>query len=187
MDQAELLVYLLDVLERQKLRYALVGSHASMAYGEQRLTNDIDVLVDLSPGTLVPFCNEFPQPPFYVSDDGARYAVTHGGTFNIIDPGGGQKIDIFVPSSDFDRSQLDRAAPLPISPTRQAMFVSPEDVILKKMEYYHEGGSEKHLRDITGMLKLLGPRIDHDSILRRAAKLGFQSIWAAIEQRMLKK
>jgi hypothetical protein len=44
MDQAELLRYLLDTLDRQGLEYAITGSHASMAFGEARLTNDIDVL-----------------------------------------------------------------------------------------------------------------------------------------------
>ncbi len=43
---------------------------------------------------------------------------------------------------------------------REAWFISPEDVILQKMNAYDEGGSDKHLRDITGVLKTLGPRVD---------------------------
>ena len=70
MDQAILLSYLLDVVERQKLLYAIAGSHASMAFGESRLTNDIDVVIGLSPATLAPFCAAFPFPEFYVSEDG---------------------------------------------------------------------------------------------------------------------
>jgi len=45
---------------------------------------------------------------------------------------------------------------LRILPDRDVFVARPEDVILSKMQYYREGGSEKHLRDITGMLKVSG-------------------------------
>jgi len=63
-----------------------------------------------------------------------------------------------IPSeSAFDESQLKRrtrvhAAELNVD----AYFASQEDVILKKLEFYREGGSEKHLRDIAGNLKVRG-------------------------------
>ena len=71
MDQADLLRHLLDTLERQDLEYAITGSHASMAFGESRLTNDIDVLVALPHGYLHVFLAAFPAQTFYVSEDGA--------------------------------------------------------------------------------------------------------------------
>ena len=37
---------------------------------------------------------------------------------------------------------------------REGYTARPEDLIISKMLYYREGGSEKHLRDITGMLKV---------------------------------
>ncbi len=46
MDQAELLRYVIDVLEAQELNYMVVGSFASAVYGEPRLTHDIDIVVD---------------------------------------------------------------------------------------------------------------------------------------------
>src|SRR5688500_18486528 len=115
MDQAQLLSFLLDVLERQGLRYAIAGSHASMAYGEARFTNDIDVVVDLTPLTLRAFCNAFPESDFYVSDDGARTAAAKGGMFNIIHPESGLKIDVIVPRDEFERGQLDRVVRAPLS------------------------------------------------------------------------
>jgi len=41
-----------------------------------------------------------------------------------------------------------------------AWFGSPEDIILNKLIYFREGGSEKHLRDIAGMMKLLQEKLD---------------------------
>ena len=180
MDQTDLLNHLLDVLESQQIPYAIAGSHASMTYGEARFTNDIDVVVGLTPETLRRFCDAFPFPDFYVSDDGARSAAVNGGMFNIIRAEAGLKIDVIVPGNEFDWAQLRRVVRMPAVGGRIASFVSPEDVVLKKMQAYEEGGSEKHLRDIAGMMKTLGTRLDRDYIGRWAARLSVAPIWKAI-------
>jgi hypothetical protein len=36
----------------------------------------------------------------------------------------------------------------------------PECVIVRKLEYYREGGSDKHLRDIRSMLAVSGDQIN---------------------------
>ncbi len=56
-------------------------------------------------------------------------------------------------------------------------FAAPEDVILKKMEYYREGASEKHLRDIAGM-------IDESYIGQWADQLGLRESWNALLRRL---
>lgn len=184
MDQATLLRHLLDALERMDLDYAITGSHASMAFGEARLTNDIDVLVALSPGYLQVFLSAFTDSAFYVSADAARHAVASGGMFNIIHPESGQKIDVIVPSDDFDRWQLGRTVRAPVFPDREGRFVAPEDLALKKMQYYREGGSEKHLRDIAGMAKVLGDRMDREYIAAMSERMGLLDVWRTIEQRI---
>lgn len=184
MDQAELLAYLLDVLERQGLPYAITGSHASMAFGEVRFTNDIDVIVGLTPRSLPEFTRAFPSDEFYVSEDGARAAVLKGGMFNIIHPASGQKIDVIVPQGEPGRQQLSRAVRAPALSGREACFVSPEDLILGKMEYYREGASEKHLRDIAGVLKVWGDRLDRGYVTTRASRLGLGQIWEAVLKRI---
>jgi hypothetical protein len=184
MDQADLLRYLLDALERLGLEYAITGSHASMAFGESRLTNDIDVLVALPPSSLPAFVASFPDPEFYVRLDGARHAVVSGGMFNVIHPGSGQKIDVIVPSNEFDRWQLSRTVSAPVFPNRHARFVSPEDLILKKMEYYREGGSEKHLRDVAGVARVTGAGLDTLYIGSMSHRMGLDDVWRAVEARL---
>lgn len=49
------------------------------------------------------------------------------------------------------------------------------------MEYYKEGGSDKHLRDITGILKVSGRDVDREYIITWAKKLGLMKIWEAVE------
>lgn len=41
-----------------------------------------------------------------------------------------------------------------------------------------EGGSEKHLRDIAGMLKLRGQELDMAYLAQWSAKLGVEREWA---------
>lgn len=84
----------------------------------------------------------------------------------------------------FDRSRFARARRLRPAETYQAAFASAEDVIIKKMEYYREGGSEKHLRDITGMLRISGAEIDDTYIAEWADRLGLRPIWDMIQQRL---
>lgn len=67
---------------------------------------------------------------------------------------------------------------------QETNFASPEDVIIKKMEFYREGGSEKHLRDITGILKISGDAVDQTYISEWAIHLGLTEIWDAILRRL---
>ena len=62
-------------------------------------------------------------------------------------------------------------------------FASPEDVILKKMEYYKEGHSEKHIRDIVGVLKLRAEKLDRNYIEKWAVRLQLTDIWHAVVER----
>jgi hypothetical protein len=47
------------VLERLHLPYLIVGSMASIAYGEPRFTHDVDILSTLIHGLFPPFAKRF--------------------------------------------------------------------------------------------------------------------------------
>lgn len=185
MDPSELLRFLVGVLERLQLRYFVTGSTVTIFYGEPRFTNDIDVVVDLHEKGAAEFCRQFPEDDFYVDEEAARDAIRHASQFNIIHPQSGFKIDVIVPAAtEFNRSRFNRAKRVRAGPDWDASFASPEDAIIKKLEYFREGGSEKHLRDITGVLKTSGPDMDMQYVERWATVLGLLDIWNAILQRM---
>lgn len=184
MEPSELLAHLVQALERLGIPYLVTGANATIAYGEPRFTNDIDVVVDLRLDQVPPLCAAFPAPEFYVSQPAADTAVRRRHQFNIIHPASGLKIDVIVASDSlFDRSRLRRGRRLSVSADLQVWFGSPEDVILKKLEYYREGGSEKHLRDIAGVLKVQGPRVDRQYIAKWAEKLGVLDLWQMVAER----
>lgn len=64
-----------------------------------------------------------------------------------------------------------------------AYFARPEDVILSKMLYFREGGSERHVRDIIGILKVSGSEIGMAYIAEWAARLGLVEIWESVRRR----
>jgi hypothetical protein len=184
MEQSELLRMLVQTCEHLGVRYQITGSQATIAHGEPRFTIDIDIVVDLREGQAEAFAACFPAPDFYLSGEAMREAIRDRRQFNILHPASGQKIDvILLPDSDAARSQWQRSRRLPVAGGYEADFIAPEDVILRKMEYYTEGGSDKHLRDIAGILKIQADKIDRAYIAGWAARLGLTELWNAVAAR----
>lgn len=184
MEQSELLRFLASTLEKLGIPYFVTGSMATVFYGEPRFTNDIDVVVDLPPDKVAAFCGAFPDEDFYLSEESARRAVARRGQFNVIHPRSGLKVDFMVSGdSPLDRSRFLRALRLSPGPDFQAFFSSPEDVILKKMEFYQEGHSEKHLRDIAGVFKVSRDQIDRAYIEGWVSRLGLEEVWQEVLRR----
>ena len=147
MEPLDLLRFVVRVIEGMGLRYFVTGSTATIFYGEPRFTNDIDIVVELSERVIDDFCRQFPPGEFYVSAPAARQAVRDKAQFNVIHPDSGLKVDVIVPElNPFNESRFIRAKRLRAGDDLEVSFASPEDAIIKKMEYYREGGSEKHLR-----------------------------------------
>jgi hypothetical protein len=186
MEQSELLRHVVEALERIGLRYFVTGSMATIFFGEPRFTNDIDIVVDLPAGRIAELCAAFPSPGFYLSEETVFRAVSRRGQFNIIHPTSGLKVDVMIPAdSPFNRSRFSRVKRIKPAPEFDAAFSSAEDVILKKMESYREGGSEKHLRDIAGVLKISGDHLDRGYIEAWAERMGTAEIWQEILKRSI--
>jgi hypothetical protein len=183
-EQIDLLRIAIEALDRLRIPYAIVGSFASGAWGESRFTQDIDILVDLKVSQVVSLCREFSNADCYVSESAAADAVAQKSQFNIIHPASGNKIDFMIASDTvWTRAQLQRRRRIEVLPDREADVAAPEDVILGKLVYYQEGGSEKHLRDIGGILKISGAILDWPYLDNLANQLGLTEIWQAVKNR----
>lgn len=187
MEQYELLKHLVNVFESLGIRYFVTGSIASIFYGEPRFTNDIDVVADIKESHIPGLLKLFPEDEFYISEEAIRDAIKHNHQLNIIHPSSGLKIDVIISKKDpFDNSRFERIKRIsPIEDT-QANFSSPEDVIIMKMRYYKEGESEKHLRDITSMLKISDDIIDRKYIEQWVETFDLKDIWKAILDKLKK-
>jgi hypothetical protein len=185
MELYELLGYIARCFKKIKIPYLVTGAVASIAYGEPRLTNDIDVVADLKEDDIPRLKRCFPEEEFFFDVEFALKAVRRKSQFNIINAGSGLKVDIIAKRKDaFDESRFHRIKRFePLAGTK-VNFASPEDVIIKKMQYYVEGRSDKHIRDIVGMLRISEDLIDVNYVERWAQKLGLNNVWQEIKREL---
>lgn len=60
--------------EARQIPYRVVGSMASMAYGEPRMTIDVDIVADLTHSHVPAILAQFLAPDYYVSETAGREA-----------------------------------------------------------------------------------------------------------------
>ena len=164
------------VLERLAVRYVIGGSLASAMHGTARATMDADLVVDLQDAQVAPFVAAL-QADFYVDEMAARQAVARHSSFNLIHFETMFKVDLFVAKPRaFDEAQLAnrRVAIVSINPERKAYILSAEDTILAKLEWYRLGNeqSERQWRDVRGILRVQGSRLDLNYMREAALGLG---------------
>jgi hypothetical protein len=184
-EQSDLLKFAVRQLERIATPYALVGSFASGIWGESRFTQDIDLLIDLKPQQAKQLFDSFPAEDFYVSLAAVNDAVARCGQFNVIHPASGNKIDFMIAgNSSWTAAQLARRKRVQVLPDLAADVAAPEDVILGKLVYFKEGASDKHLRDIAGILTAGAEAVDRSYIEQHAADLKVLNEWRAVLKRV---
>jgi len=184
MPEPELCLLFVRPLNRLGVRYIVSGSVAAMLYGEPRLTHDVDLVVVLREGDIRRLQEAFSAPEFYLPSADAialEVARDQRGHFNAIHCDTGFKADFYTSGRDELHAWAFRHARRLEYRGEGVSVAPPEYVIVRKLEYYREGGSEKHLRDIRAMLvvsdSLLDPQLLEDWIQRRG--LGVE--WRAVE------
>lgn len=180
---------LCEFLAESDIRYGIGGSLASSLYGRPRNTYDVDVTVQMQVSHLTRLAAWCTTRRWTISETSAQKAVITGGDFQIIDGMTGFKADFYVlapqPSSQHQRD-LERIRLVGFG-NQMIWLLSPEDTILHKLEWYQMGKSEKHIRDIGGMVALLGDQLDLNYLRQWISILGASEIWQRIEEEYRKR
>jgi len=171
MDFQKLVVEIAKILDKLRIPYAITGGYAVSIWGRLRATFDIDTIVQL-PEIKIKILAEALRKiskMTYVDEDMMLRAVERKGEFNFIHIESGIKIDFWVlKDNEFSKTQIERRIPYIISGQR-VYFVSPEDLILNKLLWHKETGSELQLGDIKSVLKLQ-KRLDWEYLRKWAKK-----------------
>lgn len=146
------------------LPYAVTGSVAAMAYGEPRLTNDIDLVLEIKIADMPRLIEAFSENDFYLPPSeviASEIVRGNRGHLNIISQHSLLKADVYIVSGDpLHRWAMENVRVIDIEGLPVA-FAPPEYLIIRKLEFFREGGSQKHLRDIAAVLDESSELIDH--------------------------
>ena len=169
MLEAELYELFIRPLNDADIAYMVTGSVASIIYGQPRMTHDIDLVVEVPADRLEELIVRFPERDFYCPPlEVMRTEINREsrGHFNFIHHQTGFKADIYpVCSDEFLKEGLRRRRKVQRGDGH--MWVAPpEYVIIKKLQYYVEGRSSKHISDIRGILDVSEDVIDRELLYR---------------------
>jgi hypothetical protein len=170
----------IQALDALGVPYLIGGSLASAVHGVARATVDTDLVADLRPEHAEPLAQAL-RDAFYVDAESIQDAIRRRSSFNVIHLETMFKVDVFVRKRrPFDQAQFERrqAQVVATDPERTAYVASPEDTVLAKLEWYRMGGevSDRQWRDVLGVLKVQGERLDLAYLRRWADALGVANL-----------
>ena len=165
----------IEALEALNVPYLIGGSFAAAVYGVARMTADADLVADVHFEHIDPLVSRL-GTDFYLDVESMREAIRQHSSFSFIHLKTMFKVDVFIPKHrPYSQMQLNRRVrqSLSIEIEQLAYFSSAEDSVLSKLEWYRLGNevSDRQWRDILGMIKTQGERLDFAYLRQWAAAL----------------
>ena len=178
MDISELLIKVAGILEKLKVPYAVTGGVAVSIWGRVRFTADIDIVIEILPDKVDKLIEELSKSKkgVYIDiEEGVTVReLAQRGSFNLIDTESDLRVDFMIPSdAEFGALELKRAVAKKIG-EESIFFISPEDLILSKLRWYKESGSDRQLEDIQSIFAI--SKIDLQYIKKWAEEQGTAEI-----------
>lgn len=169
---------LLAILNRHEVRFHLTGGITSVAYGEPRMTQDIDIVVENAglSRILDTFTESAAQSGFLIDAEAARRAVAEKSMFQLFDMAEALKIDVYA--REMIPGELSRSAVLEVFEGMLIPVVSRPDAAASKLAWASKG-SQKSRRDLRQIVRSLSEaeRIELDRV---AGMLALDELLAAI-------
>jgi len=165
--------------------YFITGSVASIYYGLPRLTHDVDIIIDIPVEKIDAFINLFSAKEFYIPPKETiieEVARTVRGHFNLIHLKSGFKADLYLIGKDSLHLWAEANKKELKIDDCHFYIAPPEYVILRKLEYFQEGKSEKHLDDIRNMLVVSRELINYDYIDKETISRGLSKEWQKLKK-----
>jgi len=167
------------------VRYMVTGAVAIVIYGEPRLTHDIDLVVDLKREDAEKIVQAFPSEEFYcppIEVINLEIDRPLRGHFNLIHYETGFKADIYTLGQD-ELHHWAMANRKSFQMEEEPIWVAPSEyVIVRKLEYYREGGSVKHLTDIANMIEISSEHINFEQLQNKIKDYALEREWQKVQK-----
>jgi hypothetical protein len=157
MSAIDFYIQVVKALDDIDAPYMIVGAFAGLAFGINRATFDVDILLDLQDDDCEKLSDKFPLPRYYADPEMMRNSVKMGIMFNLIDTQEGVKADLVPIKREPDyHVAFERRVRRPFTDADGKSFdawcAQPTDIIIGKLKAWTEGQSAKHPADIYSML-----------------------------------
>lgn len=167
-DELEVLRIVSERLERLGIPFMLTGSYAMAYYATPRMTRDLDLVVALHARDVKALVSAF-ETDFYVDIDAIHAAVKSERMYNMMHLQSGIKVDwITRKSTPYRELEFSRRVRGEVGGV-STWVVSREDLVLSKLVWAKESGSELQMRDVRA---LLTDTVDCEYLDRWGAELG---------------
>lgn len=167
-------------LDALGIPYLVGGSVASTLFGEPRTTLDVDFAVQLEPEQARAL-REALGSDFHCDEELVRDAARRKRLVNVIHLPTMVKADLHVrPAEGIYASEMKRALRTAVGgPDGPVLRVAtPEDTVLQKLRWYEAGAraSDRQWRDVLGILKTSGARLEREYMQHWARELGVSEL-----------
>lgn len=173
-DPIAVAVSVVRVLDALGIANTVGGSIASSFAGEPRSTIDIDIVAAIEARHIPELVTRL-APAFYIDGDALRRAVRDRSGTNLIHHASMLKIDIFIAGgTPLDAQQLARRQMVTVGNGDTFGVHPPEDILLQKLRWHRLGGgaSDRQWRDVLGIVRVQGARLDVEYLRANAPTLG---------------
>lgn len=169
---------LVAILHRHGVRFHLTGGITSIAYGEPRMTQDVDVVVEnrAIARAMESFIAAAEQAGFLLDAASVRRAVAERSMFQLFDMSEALKIDVYP--RELVPGELDRSTMLEVFEGMPLPVASRPDAAASKLAWASKG-SHKSRRDLRQIVRQMAAG-DRSELDRLAAILGLVDLLADI-------
>ena len=177
-SQEKLLIETAKILDELKIDYFITGGFAVSVWGRPRATFDIDIVVNMREPQAEQLASAWKMMcnTGYADANMAREAIRKGGEFNFIDPDSGLKVDFWSKKENFGLPKEFERKKIKKINGQKICFISPEDLILSKLEWHKISPLEKHMDDIKSVLKISGDILDKEYLDYWIEKLELENL-----------